>query len=301
MAAAPAPAAAVSPSFESLLPSFTTDFETMQTIKTMAHKSAYELLSELNSRATKDRHHQICTSESLTAGLIMATLVDIPWAGYLKYGCFGVYDTDAKRVFNHVSVDDVYTHQCAKEMAVGILRNSNATLGIAVTGNAMPLNDHADMVGEVFIGIAGYNSDGNIIYSTKSINTCEDTMIESFKDLCKKWYTTIVRDKKYNPRDQTALMSQEIRHYTAHAALQYCLEFVKIHNPIIPNFVIERKNRNNEKTEMNHTDIPPNRFSEPATEICVDDPCNDTKAPKTRRFSFGGRRRRTNRRPKTRA
>jgi nicotinamide mononucleotide (NMN) deamidase PncC len=288
------------PTFESLQPTFAIDLQTIETIKTMAHKSAYELLSELNSRATGDRYHQICTSESLTAGLIMATLVDIPWAGYLKYGCFGVYDTDAKRVFNHVSVDDVYTHQCAKEMAIGILRNSNATLGIAVTGNAMPLNNHADMVGEVFIGVAGYDSEGNIIYSTKSINACMETEIAPFKELCKKWVSTIIRDKKYNPRDQTALMSQEIRHYTAHAALQYCLEFVKKNNPMVPEFIIERKLKNNQKTDMKHTDIPPNKFFEPVTaDICVDDPCNETKKNQTKRFSLGGRRRRTKRRPKT--
>ena len=63
---------------------------------------------------------QIATSESFTAGLIFSSLVDIPIHGYLKYGCFGVYDTDAKRVLNHVSVDNVYTHKCASEMAIGV-------------------------------------------------------------------------------------------------------------------------------------------------------------------------------------
>ena len=59
--------------------------------------------------------------------------------GWCKYGCFGVYDTDAKRVFNSVKVDDVYTHTCAKEMAVGLLKNSNATLAISVTGKCYAL------------------------------------------------------------------------------------------------------------------------------------------------------------------
>ena len=46
-----------------------------------------------------DKFLQIATSESLTAGSIMSILVDIPWGGFLKYGCFGVYDTDAKTRF----------------------------------------------------------------------------------------------------------------------------------------------------------------------------------------------------------
>jgi nicotinamide mononucleotide (NMN) deamidase PncC len=99
---------------------------------------AYNLLKLLNGTDI-----QIATSESLTAGLIMSTLVKIPWAGWHKYGCTGVYDTDAKRVFNSVMVDDVYTHTCAKEMAIGLLNNSNATLTLAVTGNAMPYMDDA--------------------------------------------------------------------------------------------------------------------------------------------------------------
>ena len=146
------------PAYKSLLP-ISEALPILDKVEDMAHKAAYDLLVELNLRATKDKWLQVCTSESLTAGMIMSTLVDIPWGGYLKYGAFAVYDTDAKRVFNKVSVDNVYTHRCAKEMAVGILKNSNASLAIAVTGNAMPLNDHVDMLGEVFIGVAGYKID----------------------------------------------------------------------------------------------------------------------------------------------
>ena len=84
----------------------------------------------------------------------MSTIVDIPWCGWAKYGYTGVYDTDAKRVFNGVGVDDVYTQRCAKEMAVGLLKNSNATIALAVTGNAMPDPDKVQKLGEVFIGVA---------------------------------------------------------------------------------------------------------------------------------------------------
>jgi len=269
------------PSFESLLPVETPE---LSQLKLQAHRAAYDLLVELNMRAGKDKWLQVCTSESLTAGLIMSTLVNIPWGGYLKYGCFGVYDTDAKRVFNHVSVDDVYTHRCAKEMAVGILRNSNASIAIAVTGNAMPLNDHAEMVGEVFISIAGYSKVGDetqIIFITKSINACIDSDVEGFKSLCKIWYDTIRKNSKYNPRDRTALMSQEIRNYTTYEALKLCTEFIQLNNPIVPDFVWDRKIKNEEKSiQSNHISIPANKFPDSLTEICVNGAaCVDISTP----------------------
>ena len=275
-----------SPSFESLLPTNGSG-PVIDELETMAHKAAYDLLSELNSRATNDKWLQICTSESLTAGMIMSTLVDIPWGGYLKYGCFGVYDTDAKRVFNKVSVDDVYTHRCAKEMAVGILKNSNASLAIAVTGNAMPLNDHVDMLGEVFIGIAGYAADEKnssktkIIHITKSINMC-DNNIEAFKQTCSDWYTTIKRNAKYNPRDRTAAVSREIRLYTTYNALKLCLEFVNNNNPIVPQFVIDRKKANDVKDmSTDHITIPENKYNDSIEEICVSEPkCHNLRTPK---------------------
>jgi nicotinamide-nucleotide amidase len=269
------------PTFESLLPAETPE---LSQLKLQAHRAAYDLLVELNKRAEKDKWLQVCTSESLTAGLIMSTLVNIPWGGYLKYGCFGVYDTDAKRVFNHVTVDNVYTHRCAKEMAVGILRNSNASIAIAVTGNAMPLNEHAEMVGEVFISIAGYRTVGDktqIIYITKSINACIDSDVEGFKSLCKIWYNTIRKNSKYNPRDRTALMSQEIRYYTTYVALQLCTEFIQMNNPIVPDFVWARKTQNDEKSlQNNHVIIPENKFPDSFDEVCVNGAaCIDITTP----------------------
>jgi nicotinamide mononucleotide (NMN) deamidase PncC len=288
------------PTFESLLPQETPE---LNQIKLQAHRAAYDLLVELNKRATQDKWLQVCTSESLTAGLIMATLVNIPWGGYLKYGCFGVYDTDAKRVFNKVSVDDVYTHRCAKEMAIGILRNSNASIAVAVTGNAMPLNDHAEMVGEVFIGIAGYRTVGDtteIVYTTKSINACIESDVQGFKSLCKLWYDTIRKNNKYNPRDRTALMSQEIRHYTTYEALKLCLEFIQKNNPVVPDFVWERKKQNDQKNvSSDHKNIPENKFPDTFKEVCVDDEmCVNTNTSlrvNTKLFVPSGGRRKTRR------
>lgn len=256
---------------------------TINELKRMATKTGYELLKELDSTENskwEDNLYvglQIATSESLTAGLMFSTLVDIPNYGYLKYGCFGVYDTDAKRVFNGVQVDDVYTHECAGQMAIGILKNSNASLAISVTGNAMPLNNHANMLGEVFIGIAGYNHNNKIIYTTKSINACLETNNNKFKKLCKRWYNTIVSDdtlKTYNSRNVTSSISQEIRYYTTYAALNECLEFIKNNKLKVPQFVIDRKRKDNITNKNNtHIQIPKNKFSNGGNGICMNKLC----------------------------
>lgn len=121
--------------------------------------------------------------------MIFSTLVDIPLSGSSKYGCFGVYDTDAKRIFLGVTEPNVYTHRCVKQMAAGALLNSNASIAIAVSGNAMPDQTKPEMVdklGEVFIGIAGYTGENKIKVSTKVYNFCGTQGNEL--DTCRLWW-----------------------------------------------------------------------------------------------------------------
>ena len=238
-------------------------------LKNQATKSGFNLLLELSRyKDINGNNLQIGTSESLTSGLIMSTLVDIPFGGYLKYGCFGVYDTNAKRVFNCVSVKDVYTHKCAGEMAIGVLKNSNATLAVSVTGNSMPFNTDIEKLGEVFIGVAGYDQSGKIIYVTKSINACIDNNIKEFKNSCKKWYSTIVDSagKKFNDRSDTTTLSQEIRYYTAQKAYEFAVEFVQKFNPQAPQVVIDRK-KDIEEGRL----IIPNKFEFGGEGQCLND------------------------------
>ncbi len=266
------------PTFEDLLP---VESNELKGLRNATLRSGYNLLREINSRATEDKWLQIATSESLTAGLIMATLVDIPWAGYVKYGCFGVYDTDAKRVFNGVTVDDVYTHKCAKEMAIGTLKNSNATIALAVTGNAMPYANNADKLGEVFIGIAGYKNN-EIIYETHSINGCIESDIDGFKKLCYVWYKTIMANK-FNQRTDTALLSQEIRYYTAMKAMELCENFIKNNEPEVPVIVLTRKETNNikEMSDESHINIPDNKYpADFGSERCVRVNCDNAATGK---------------------
>jgi hypothetical protein len=137
----------------------------------------------------------------------------------------------------------------------------------------MPLNSHANMLGEVFIGIAGYNEEGKIIYTTKSINACLETDNDKFKRLCKKWYNKIVSDanlRTYNARNVTAEIRQEIRYYTTYAALTECLQFVINNKLQVPEVVIERKRKNNINNANNkHIQIPRNKFSNGGKGICI--------------------------------
>ena len=155
-------------------------------------------------------------------------------------------------------------------MAIGILKNSNSSLAISVTGNAMPRNKDVDKLSEVFIGIAGYNSNGDIIYITHDINGCIENDICQYKKLCKKWYSVIKNEGRYNNRQDTATISKEIRLYTTFKALELCLEFITQHNPVTPDFIIQRKLSNELSNETKtHTNIPSSKYNSISKEICL--------------------------------
>ena len=177
--------------------------------KIKAQQKAYDLLQKINKIGNDSSwaiEHQIVTSESATAGLLFATIANIPFAGWAKYGSFGVYDTNAKRLSLGVEVKDVYTHKCAKEMAIGALKNSNASIAISITGNAMPDQTNPDdmkKLGEVFIGVAGYKLDstGNPIIhvETQALNMCKQNPVDPTsgkKDICSNWYVNYTSKEK---------------------------------------------------------------------------------------------------------
>ena len=109
---------------------------------------------ELLEFCQKSRLNNV-TAESLTAGMIDSSLVNLPVLGNISqvYGGFAVYDSDAKRMFLDVKNPDVYTAQCAREMARGALNHSRAMVAIAVTGHARPNYPEQAAIGRVDIGI----------------------------------------------------------------------------------------------------------------------------------------------------
>jgi len=258
------------------------DKELIEEIENKVLEAGYDLLKKINDiYEEKGIKLQIATSESLTAGLIMSSLVKLPINGWCKYGGFAVYDTDAKRVYNSVKVDDVYTHKCAKEMAVGQLNNSTATLSIAVTGNAMPYFKEKNRLGEVFIGIAGYRaSDGIIIYETHMVNGCLDEET-NLTDKCKSWLRSQPTKKHYANRSDTATVSRIIRNYTAFKSMKLALDFITQNDLSVPKIIVERKNLNIKKDSVGclHNGIPTSKYTEIESE-CVnarDEYCRESE------------------------
>lgn len=210
--------------------------EEIEHIKSNAHTAGYNLLKTLHQ---SNKKLSLITAESLTGGLIFSTLVDIPFGGIHKYGCISVYNSESKNMFLDVTTTNIYSHKCAKEMAVNALLKSKATIAISVTGNAMPPDDKKEHLGEVFIGIAGYSDDNTIKVTTQLYNFC---YYEKMKNNMK--IKQIIHNKMnipldvldgYNDLQLTSLMAQYIRYATVEQALKDCLEFINKNNLIVPN------------------------------------------------------------------
>lgn len=142
----------------------------------------------------------VVTAESLTAGLIAKTLVDIPTFGANVYGGIVVYDSDAKRKYLNVKTADVYSDQTAKEMAEGALLNSRAMVSIAVTGHAGPVNENdMDSLGMVDIGVSvrlipngNTNNKPVLCTETLRINNCTEN--PNYQNLCQLYKKEIQHD-----------------------------------------------------------------------------------------------------------
>jgi nicotinamide-nucleotide amidase len=102
----------------------------------------------------------IATAESLTAGLISATLATIPGASNVLRGGIVAYATDLKASALHVPqalLDKGGPIQTpvAGAMAVGARAWAEADFGLACTGVAGPDEQDGHPVGEVHVAVAG--------------------------------------------------------------------------------------------------------------------------------------------------
>lgn len=94
------------------------------------------------------REHKLVlvTAESCTAGLIAATLADIPGAGALLDCAFVTYSVQAKQRclgVNELTIlrNNLTSEPVAREMAIGALKRSRANLAISNTGLADDSDD----------------------------------------------------------------------------------------------------------------------------------------------------------------
>lgn len=163
----------------------------------------------------------VVTAESLTAGMIAKTLVDIPGGGATVYGGYVVYDTDAKRQFIQVATKGVYSILTAQQMAAGALERSRAMVGLAVSGDAMPFPQHKDNLGKVYIGVA-LRLENEILAYGKEIAVCSRKEV---KGVCEAWQSLNVTGDhpKYPPYQFTSMIADYIRMRTVTDA---CIEAV---------------------------------------------------------------------------
>lgn len=105
------------------------------------------------------RDETIATAESLTGGLIGATLTTVPGVSAIYRGGVISYATDLKVTLAGVTERTLAEHGAvsqltAVEMALGIAQRCDATWGLAVTGVAGPDPQEGHSAGTVFTAVA---------------------------------------------------------------------------------------------------------------------------------------------------
>lgn len=117
------------------------------------------LIAELTARG-----ETLAVAESLTGGLVVATLVDVPGASAVVRGGVVAYATPIKHELLGVDAElldakGAVDPEVARQMAAGVrnaltIDGEPATWGISTTGVAGPDPQDGKAVGTVFVGIA---------------------------------------------------------------------------------------------------------------------------------------------------
>lgn len=110
------------------------------------------------SRAT------VATAESLTAGLLAATLAGVPGASAVLRGGLVVYATDLKAALAGVpqatlDAQGPVAADTVRALAAGARGRCGATWGVALTGVAGPTEQDGHPVGTVFLGLSSPHGD----------------------------------------------------------------------------------------------------------------------------------------------
>ncbi|HYI56943.1 MAG TPA: CinA family protein [Microlunatus sp.] len=110
--------------------------------------------------ALRNRSQTVATAESLTGGLVGATITTVPGASVVYRGGLITYATDLKAELAGVSAavlasDGPVAPTTAAQLARGAARTCGADWGLATTGVAGPEPQDGHPVGQVFIAVAG--------------------------------------------------------------------------------------------------------------------------------------------------
>ncbi|MGE2727882.1 CinA family protein [Mycolicibacterium vaccae] len=106
------------------------------------------------------RRETVATAESLTAGLLAATLAGVPGASAVLRGGLVTYTVDTKASLAGVPAkvldeEGPVAEPTARALAVGAMQRCGATWGVGLTGVAGPEPHGGHPVGTVFVGVAG--------------------------------------------------------------------------------------------------------------------------------------------------
>ena len=110
--------------------------------------------------ALRQRSQTLATAESLTGGLVGATLTDVPGASAVYRGGLIMYATELKAELAGVSAqtlaaDGPVAASTAAQLARGAATVCGADWGLATTGVAGPEPQDGHPVGQVFVAVAG--------------------------------------------------------------------------------------------------------------------------------------------------
>jgi nicotinamide-nucleotide amidase len=110
--------------------------------------------------ALEARGWTLATAESLTGGLLSATIVDVPGASRVLRGAVVAYATDVKRSVLGVDGHLLATHgavhpDVARQMAERVREVLGADVGVATTGVAGPDPQDGQPPGTVFVAASG--------------------------------------------------------------------------------------------------------------------------------------------------
>ena len=121
---------------------------------------AAELAEQVLERLRADGEH-LAVAESLTGGLVAATLVSVPGASAVMRGGVVAYATQLKAQILGVDAGLLAAHgavhpEVARQMAIGVARLCGAEWGVATTGVAGPDPQSGHPPGLVYVAVAGF-------------------------------------------------------------------------------------------------------------------------------------------------
>lgn len=120
-------------------------------------------------RRLSERHEKLAVAESLTGGMLAAQIVDVPGASDVLVEGHVVYMNEAKERVLGVSSEilngvGAVSEECARAMAEGTLKRSNADYALSTTGIAGPGGGtEKTPVGTVFVALAGRDFETRVL------------------------------------------------------------------------------------------------------------------------------------------